>query len=147
LMVGELNASHLGVRGGGGRGGGRGGSQPATGRLGLRFDRREFEEHGRLKVTSVIPLGPAAITRQISPGDYITAVDGAAIAAGTNLDELLSHAQNRRTELTVASSPDGADRRTVVVRPISMGAEKNLIYDEWVEWNRAYVDKASGGRL
>jgi C-terminal processing protease CtpA/Prc len=28
-----------------------------------------------------------------------------------------------------------------------MGAEKNLLYREWVEWNRAYVDKASGGRL
>jgi Tol biopolymer transport system component len=147
LMVGELNASHLGVAAGGRGGGGRGGPGPSVARLGLRFDRNEFEQNGRLKVTEVIPLGPAAITRQVAAGDYIAAVNGTAISARTNLDELLSHATNRRTELTVAAKPDAADRKQVVVRPVSMAAEKNLIYREWVEWNRTYVDKASGGRL
>jgi Tol biopolymer transport system component/C-terminal processing protease CtpA/Prc len=146
LMVGELNASHLGARGGG-PGGGRGSARPSAGRLGLRFDREEFERNGKLKVTGVIPLGPVAITRQVKPGDYLTAVDGTPISARTNLDEILSHSMNRRTELSVAASAEGGDRRQVVVRPISTGAEKNLIYREWVEWNRAYVDKASGGRL
>ena len=50
LMVGELNASHMGVAGGGGRGG-RGGGGPAAGRLGLRFDRGEYERNGRLRVS------------------------------------------------------------------------------------------------
>jgi len=145
LMVGELNASHLGVNAG--RGGGRGASGPAAARLGLRYDRREFEDRGRLRVAGVIPLGPAAVTRQVSAGDYITAVDGTPVSAHTNLDELLSHALNRRTELTVAPAPESPDRRTVVIRPISMGAEKNLLYREWVEWNRAYVDRISNGRL
>jgi C-terminal processing protease CtpA/Prc len=113
----------------------------------LRFDRNEYERDGRLKVTGVIPLGPAAITGQVSVGDYITAVDGAPLTPRTNLDEVLSHALNRRTELTIAASPDSSDKRQVIVRPISMGAEKNLLYREWVEWNRAYVGKASGGRL
>src|SRR5690606_35477356 len=40
LMVGELDASHSGVRA-------NTRSQVATGRIGLRFDRREYEEHGR----------------------------------------------------------------------------------------------------
>ena len=146
LMVGELNASHLGVSGGGGRGGG-GNQPPAAGRLGLRFDRREFERNGRLKITEVIPLGPAAISRQVSPGDYLVAVDGTSIAAATNLDEVLSHATNRRTELKLSKNADGSGSRDVVVRPITSGAEKNLLYRDWVEWNRAYVDKASGGRL
>ena len=147
LMVGELNASHLGVSAG--RGGGRGeeGRGPQPGRLGLRFDRSEFEQNGHLKVTSVIPLGPAAITQQVSPGDYITAVDSTRITPRTNLDEVLSHAFNRRIELTVAASPDSGESRRVIVRPVSMAAEKNLIYREWVEWNREYVDNASGGRL
>ena len=39
LMVGELNASHMGVAAGGGRGGCGGGEGPSVGRLGLRFDR------------------------------------------------------------------------------------------------------------
>ena len=60
---------------------------------------------------------------------------------------MLSHALNRRTELTISAKPDDGDPKKVVVRPISMAAEKNLIYREWVEWNRAYVNEASGGRL
>jgi tricorn protease len=95
----------------------------------------------------VIPLGPAAITREVSVGDFITAIDGTPVTGRTNVDALLSHANNRRTELTVASSAAGAGSKAVVVRPITQGAEKNLLYREWVEWNRAYVDKASGGRL
>jgi Tol biopolymer transport system component/C-terminal processing protease CtpA/Prc len=144
LMVGELNASHLGVSAGRGGRGNAGG--PSAGRLGLRFERAEYERSGRLKVTGVIPLGPAAITRQVSAGDFVVAVDGVSVTSRTNLDEMLSHSMNRRTELSVAGSPEG-ERRQVIVRPIGMGAEKNLLYREWVEWNRAYVDKASGGRL
>jgi tricorn protease len=148
LMVGELNASHLGVSAGGGRGGGRGGGEgPAAGRLGLRFERAEYERSGRLKVAEMIPLGPAAITRQISVGDYVTAIDGAAVTADRNLDELLMHSVNRRTALSVSAPADGAGNREVIVRPINQATEKNLLYREWVEWNRAYVDKVSGGRL
>ena len=107
LMVGELNASHLGVSAGG-RGGGRGGGGgPAGGRLGLRFERAEFEQHGRLKVASVIPLGPAAITRDIKPGEFIVAVDGERITSSSNLDQLLSHASGRRTVLSIAAAPGG----------------------------------------
>jgi C-terminal processing protease CtpA/Prc len=143
LMVGELNASHMGVSAG--RGGGPGGGPPA-GRLGLQFDRREYETNGRLKVSGVIPLGPAAITKAIAVGDYLLAVDGVRITERTNLDDLMSHASNRRTVLSVASNPAGTPRE-VVVRPITVAAEKNLMYREWVESNRAYVEKVSNGRL
>ena len=34
-----------------------------------------------------------------------------------------------------------------MVRPINQATEKNLLYREWVEWNRAYVEKISSGRL
>ena len=40
-----------------------------------------------------------------------------------------------------------AGARPITVRPITQGAEKNLLYRQWVEQNRAYVDRASGGRL
>jgi C-terminal processing protease CtpA/Prc len=143
LMVGELNASHMGVSAG--RGGGPGGGPPA-GRLGLQFERREYENNGRLKVSGVVPLGPAAITTAIAVGDYLLAVDGVRITERTNLDDLLSHASNRRTVLSVASNPAGTPRE-VIVRPITVAAEKNLMYREWVESNRAYVEKVSNGRL
>jgi tricorn protease len=146
LMVGELNASHLGVSGGG-RGGRGGGEGPSAGRLGLRFDRAEYDRTGRLKVSEVIPLGPAAITKQIAVGDFIAAVDGTPIAADRNLDQMLLHSVNRRTELKVSSTTDGSAARDVVVQPVNQGTEKALLYRDWVERNRAYVDRISGGRL
>ncbi|MDQ3805473.1 MAG: S41 family peptidase, partial [Acidobacteriota bacterium] len=150
LMVGELNASHLGV------------SAPAntvqttTGRLGLSFDRAEYERTGRLRVTEVLPLGPAALardaaaperTREIRVGEYLLSVDGRQVDGRTNLDELLSHKINRRVTLAVAASGEGAGRKEVDVRPVNLATEKALRYREWVEDKRAYVARVSQGRL
>ena len=143
LMLGELNASHNGASGGGGGGG----QASNNGRLGVTFDRAEYESSGRLKVTAVLPLGPAAISKQVQPGDYVLAVDGVNVAAGTNLDEQLMHKVGRRVELRVSAAADGSNARTVVVQPISGGAERTLLYRDWIESNRAYVDKISNGKL
>ena len=96
LMVGELNASHSGV------GGPQGGPGPSTGRIGLRFDRAEYEANGRLKVASVIPLGPAAIAG-MKAGQYVMAVDGRKVDAHTNLDELLANTIGKKVSLSVAA--------------------------------------------
>lgn len=139
LMVGELNASHLGV-------GGPPAQQPYTGRLGLRFDRAAYERDGRLRVTEVVPLGPAALAGGVAAGDVVTAVDGNRVDGRTNLDSLLAYQTGRRTELTIAPSRGGGER-TVAVQPVSAGTAKGLIYREWVEGRRDYVSRASGGRL
>ena len=141
LMVGELNASHLGASAP------PGANQPSTGRLGLRFDRHEYETTGRLRVTEVIPLSPAALAGNVRVGDYLLAVDGRTVDAHTNLDELLSYKTGRRVQLTVASSADGADKREPAVRPVNAATEKGLLYRQWVEQNRAYVARVSNGRL
>jgi len=140
LMIGELNASHLGI-------GAPGGPEPSTGRLGLRFDRAEYEKAGRLRVTEVIALGPAALARQINAGDYLLAVNGQSVGAAMNLDAMLDYTIGKRVTLTVAGSADGANRRDVIVKPINRATEKALLYRQWVESNRAFVEKASGGRL
>ena len=122
---------------------------PATGRLGLRFDRGEYESAGALRVTEVIPLTPAALVN-IKPGEYLLAIDGTQISAHTNLDELLGYKINRRTVLTIASSAPpvaAAEKRDVVVRPINQATEKGLLYRNWVEENRAYIARISNGRL
>ena len=141
LMVGELNASHLGASAP------FGANQPSTGRIGLRFDRREYETSGRLRVTEVIALSPAAIAGNIKVGEYLLAVDGRAIDQVTNLDETLNYKINRRVSLTVAASAEGAGKREVVVRPVNAATERGLMYRQWVERNRQYVAKASNGRL
>jgi C-terminal processing protease CtpA/Prc len=137
LMIGELNASHSGAR------------LPAsafprsTGRLGLRFDRAEYESSGRLRVREVLPLGPAAVTGKIQVGDFLLAVDGKAVDGAANLDQLLDHRTGRRVTLTV----EGKSRREVAVLPTDQRTEKGLVYTSWVEANRDYVARVSGGRL
>ncbi|MFN0122799.1 MAG: S41 family peptidase, partial [Blastocatellia bacterium] len=140
LMVGELNASHSGVAAGGGPAG------SVVGKLGLLYDSAAYESAGKIKVSEVIALGPAANTKQISVGDYLVSVDGVATGAGVNLDELLMHKIGRRVTLKV-SAADGANAREVVLQPVSTTAEKSLLYHQWVEANRAYVEKASNGKL
>jgi len=141
LMIGELNASHLGAAPPASA------NTPTTGRLGLRFDRKEYETAGRLRITEVILLSPAALPGNIKAGDYLLAVDGRTIDARINLDELLSYKISRRVSLAISSTADGTGRHEVVVRPVNGATERALLYRSWVERNREYVSKASNGRL
>jgi len=139
LMVGELNASHSGVSA-------SGASVVNTGRLGLRFDRTTYERNGTLRINEVVALSPAALAGGIREGDYLLAVDGVTINGSTNLDQLLENKVNRRVVLTVGAAP-GVSTREVVVKPVSQAVEKGLLYKQWVQQNRDYVAKVSGGRL
>ena len=139
LMVGELNASHSGV------GAPRGNTDVSTGRLGLNFDRPTYENSGKLLVTEVITLGPAALAG-IKPGEYVLSVDGTTIDESTNLDQLLSNKINRKVALSVADSPTGKGR-DVTVLPVNLATEKGLLYKQWVQQQRDFVEKQSNGRL
>jgi tricorn protease len=141
MMVGELNASHNGV------GGSSGFTATPIGKLGLRFDRGEYETSGKLKITEIITLSPAAVVKDINVGDYLLSVDGTTIDGKTNLDEQLESKVGKRVVLGISRSGAAADKRQVIVKPVSTGAEKNLLYRQWVEDNRAYVAKISGGKL
>ncbi len=138
LMVGELNASHSGI-------GGPPASPPYTGRIGLRFDRAEYEASGKFRIAEVVPLSPAAVSG-ITVGQYLVSVDGTTLGARTNLDELLAYKTGKRISLGVAPSA-AAPPKDIAVRPVNGGTEKGLLYRAWVEERRAYVAKASGGRL
>ena len=136
LMLGDLNASHLGIS--------VPAASPVVGRLGLQFDRREFESVGRLRVTGIVALGPAALSREIAIGDVVAAIDGRAVDSHTNLDEQLTGTLGRGVALSLMRA--GASRE-VIVRPMTQATEKSLMYRQWVDTNREYVLKASGGRL
>ena len=140
LMIGELNASHSGVNGPSFS------PQVNVGRLGLRFDRAEYERAGKLRVTEVVSLGPAAVSG-IVPGEYLQAVNGAPIDARVNLDSLLLYQIDRRVSLSVSRTADGSGARTVALRPVDAATERGLVYRDWVESRRAYVARVSHGRL
>jgi Tol biopolymer transport system component/C-terminal processing protease CtpA/Prc len=137
LMIGELNSSHSGVSAPPAGGGGGAGPRAMTGQLGLTFDRTEYEKSGKLKITEVLPHSPAALAK-IQVGEELRAVDGVAIGAGVNLDEQLQHKVDKRVVLDVGG-------REVIVKPVGSLAEQT--YRDWVEKNRAYVAKVSGGKL
>ena len=140
LLIGELDSSHSGI-------GLR--TMPAvrTGRLGVRFEREPFETDGALIIREIVPLGPVALEGSVHVGDHLLAVNGEAITASTNLDQLLEDAATRRVVLSVAPGGDQSKKREVIVRPVTLQVESGLLYRAWVENRRAYVDKISGGKL
>ena len=152
LMIGELNASHLGINP---PPAGAGAAAGGVGHLGLDFDRAEYESAGRLKVTGVVSLGPGALAasaeasapKGLQRGDYLLSVDGEPIGSGVNLDALLENKTNRRTVLRVARSAAGDGAKEVVVRPVTAATERGLRYRQWVAERRDYVARASNNRL
>ncbi len=140
LMVGELNASHSGVNS-------PNPPTPSTGRIGLRFDRNTYEKEGKFKITEVVAFSPAALSGQIKAGDILTAIDGKAVAADQNLDQLLENKTNRKVVITILSSQENNKSIDVTVRPVSQATEKGLLYKQWVQQQRDYVVKISNGRL
>jgi tricorn protease len=139
-MLGELNGSHLGYRI-------RGEQGPTSGSLGLHFDRATYETQGKLRVTEVVPLGPAAVAGGIAAGDYVLAVDGTPMDAHTNLDQVLQGKTGDKVTLRVSTDAGGSNAWDVSVKPISLGAQRELELRDWVEGNRAYVDRISGGKI
>jgi tricorn protease len=142
LMIGELNASHCGVSAPGSAA-----TPPYVGRLGLDFDRAEYERSGRMKITNVVFLGPTAVAGGIAAGDYLLAVEGTRLDGHANLDSVLSYTIGRQVTLSLAHSADGANARDVNVKPVNLATERGLRYRQWVEERRAYVARVSNGRL
>jgi tricorn protease len=142
LMIGEMNASHMGISGPGG-----GTGLPGTGRLGLHFQRAAYEQRGQLEVSEVIPLSPAALSDRIHVGDFVLAVDGARVTPGFNLDSALNYKFDHRVILTIAADAAGRNKRDVALRAVNGNIEKALLYRAWVVERRAYVARASNGRL
>lgn len=143
LMLGELNASHLGHRGR--TGPPQGGDGVETGRLGLRFDRHAYESQGRFVVTEVLELGPADVAGGISSGDRVVHIDGLSLAGQSDLSRILANTVGEQVTLGVQGV--GGPVREVEVLAASPGAERQLVYRNWVEGRRAYVDELSDGRL
>ena len=145
MMLGELNASHMGHRGGSDalpRTSGGSSWAPTTYHLGLRYQ-LDRPEKG-LVVSSVIPNGPCDRKRsKVEVGETLLAIDGTEITRTTDIDKLLTMDQARDVVLTVAGQ--GGSERNVTLRPTRSVA--GLLYDEFVTNNRKRVDELSEGKL
>lgn len=138
-MLGELNASHTGGRY---RPGGESGDA-STAALGVIFA-REHEGDGQ-RIEEILVGGPLDSSEsEIEAGMVITAIDGVEIDAATNAFAALNNKAGHRVRLTVES---GGESFEEVVKPISIGAQNNLLYDRWTKNRRELVEELSGGRL
>lgn len=135
LMLGQLNASHMGLFGGNPEKTQR----ERTGLLGMEV---QPVKEG-VKVTRIVKNTPADKTNsKINKGDIITAVNGESITAGTNFYSLFTNTTNERVMLTVKGK---GGSREVIIRPT--GDISNHLYEEWIRDKKALVAKYSNGRL
>ena len=139
MMIGELNASHMGISGSPADA-----ARPSTGRLGVYFNAAEYESSGKYHIAEVVDQSPAAVSG-IKVGDYLVAIDGTKLTPASNLQQLLEYRIDRRTGITVADAK-GVER-TVFLKPTNLATSKNLLYRDWVNQSRAYVERISGGKL
>jgi tricorn protease len=147
-MIGELTSSHSYIQGGDYDIPPR----PPVGLLGARFELDKAS--GRYKIVEILkgeneeeryraPLTEIGV--DVKLGDYLLAVDGEEIATGIDPYAYFRYKADRPIVLTVNSRPDMKDARKVTIDPVS--DEGELRYLSWVERNRAYVDKATDGRV
>ncbi len=138
-MLGELNGSHTGARYYASN------FAPATASLGVYYD-NSYSGAG-LKIAEVIKNGPLTKSdSKITAGCIIEKIDGVAITNNMDFYPLLNGKVGKNVLLEVYN-PDTKKRFEQKVKPISSGAESNLLYKRWVDNNRAKVEKLSGGKV
>jgi tricorn protease len=89
------------------------------------------------------PLTEPGVNVQV--GDYILKVNGADVTADKNLYSFFENTAEKIVTLTVASSADGANTRTLKVVPVA--SEVALRNRDWVEGNMKKVSDASNGQV
>ncbi|WP_247232945.1 S41 family peptidase [Telluribacter sp. SYSU D00476] len=138
-MLGELNASHLGLYSNGPEE--KVYYKNSTLETGILFEEEHpYTVHRIIKRSAADKAG-----KKILPGDQLTHVNGVAVESQQNRDLYFTKPSlEQEVELTLRRK--GADTSyTVRIHPqASLGSN---LYDEWIDWNQKYVDDKSKKRI
>lgn len=135
-MMGELNASHLGIWK-------RSRGQEVTGALGIVPD-TEYSGDG-VRIRDIIRGTPASEERiGLSRGDIIVAINNLTIKSGENFYSYLRNKNDEEIMLTVRSN---GRERMVRIRPTTPGKILNQIDENWIKANQDFVHQTSNNRL
>lgn len=147
-MISELNVGHAYV------GGGEMPEVPAVpiGLLGATFELDK--KSGFYKITKIYegrnweeqtrsPLTEPGIN--VKEGDFLIAIDGQNLTAENNPFKLLLNKANQYVTLKVNSSPNESGAKEYTVKTIKN--ENKLIYYNWVEGRRRYVEEKTDGKV
>ena len=139
-LLGELNASHLGVTA-------PNDARPAArtfGRLGVRTE-PVGGGGGGFKVLDVLETGPAGRgDMKLIPGDVVTKLELEPVKKNEAFDLQLADKAGREVVVTVER--DGT-ALNLLLTPVSYAAISDLSYDAWRLDNLRLVEKLSDGRL
>lgn len=139
-MLGELNASHTGS-------GYRHSSQNGdiTASLGLLYDYAHTSDG--LKVAEVLKGGPLdKAASKVKSDHIIEKIDGVDITTSIDFYQLLNRKAGKNVLLSLLD-PATDTRWEEVVKPVSLGAENQLLYKRWVETRREETLRLSDGKL
>lgn len=135
-MLGQLNASHMGLYG----------SNPEevenerTGLLGIAV---EPVDNG-VRVTHVVKNSPAdRKVSKLNVGDVITHAEGRQIESGTNFYSYFVNDASEQILLNVEAQ--NGDKRELVIRPTNYLGDE--LYEEWIDSREKLTEEYSNGRL
>jgi tricorn protease len=140
-MLGELDASHLGIYGPR-DGDDDGGDASPTGYLGLELEAAQAEGGGR-RVVSVLEKGPA-FQAHVRVGDVLKSVAGTAIEAATDVDRVLAGQAGKDVALVYRPS-DGSSERTETVKAASAAGIARIRYGLWTGRSKERVAERTKG--
>ena len=145
-MLGDITVSHLGVGGG---------TTPEVRRVPTGLLGADFTiDSGRYRFARIFngenwnPQLRAPLTQpgvNVTAGEYLLAVNGRPVTAGDSVYAFFEGAVGKSVVLRVGPKPVTEGSREVTVVPIA--SEQALRNYAWIESNRRYVDKATGGRV
>lgn len=145
-MISELNVGHAYYQDNP-----KGATPPSTGLLGCDYALDNgawrivrIHEGAAWDVDARNPLTAPGV--DVKVGDYVLAVNGQPFDMQKDPWASFRGLAGREITLTVGKHPTiDSDARDVVVK--TLASETNLRYRAWIERNRAFVDKATGGKV
>lgn len=139
-LLGELNASHTGARF-------RpfASNQDATASLGVFFEQDNLASG--LKIVEIMDKSPLVKDKsKAKEGSIIEKIDGNEINPNTNPYQFLNRKAGKKVLLSFYD-PDTRERWEEIIEPISLGQERELLYQRWVENCREIVTQLSNGEI
>src|SRR5262249_31000499 len=141
MMIGQLNASHTGVSGGGGAA-----ARPEQTRY-PGFD-LVADASGSYKVGHIYKDGPADRDYlKIKTGQFVLSVDGHDLKTSESYWRYFTLAAGTKFHFLLNDKPVKDGAWEVTIAPIANAAFGDLQYAKWVDDRREAVTKASGGEI
>ena len=145
-MIGELNASHTGITGGGGLPG----EPTAADKIQTRYPgfTLSADASGYYKIDSIYRKGPADHEyMKAAAGNYVVALNGRELKTTDNYWKWFNVVSGKKLEFLLNSKPSMDGAWSLGVEPFTGIAQSTLEYELWVENRKQMVDKMTNGEI